>query len=247
MRIISYNIWNSPVGMPERKTHIIAELQSVDADILCLQEVADSDTHHNIETALSFPYSYMNEPAGISVFSNYRLSPVFDTEFSASVLIHADTTLFLTNLHLPWNSASAREKAIAEIVRKSERIHYADADQCMIAGDFNCSENSSVHRFLLGDQSLDGLDAYYFDLAEAWSDITGTTAEATLNVRENPRWKGLKTIEKSHRFDRILVKNSYPSSLPVMSNFRLFGKSVLSAGAFCPSDHYGVLAELLFY
>jgi len=232
--------------MPERKTQIIAELQSMEADTLCLQEAADSDTHHNIETALNFSYSYMNESAGVSVFSKYRLLPVFDTEFSASVLVHADKTFFLTNLHLPWNSASAREKAITKIIFESERIHYADADQCIIAGDFNCSENSSVHRFLLGDQSLDGLDAYYFDLAEAWSEITGTSAEATLNVRENPRWKGQKTIEKNQRFDRILVKNAYPSSLPVISSFRLFGTSALSAGEFCPSDHYGVFAELLF-
>lgn len=39
MKIATYNIWNSKSGMPARAKYIIAEIQKVKADILCLQEV----------------------------------------------------------------------------------------------------------------------------------------------------------------------------------------------------------------
>ena len=39
MKIATYNIWNSENSMPAREKYIIAEIQKVRADILCLQEV----------------------------------------------------------------------------------------------------------------------------------------------------------------------------------------------------------------
>lgn len=44
MRIATYNLWNSEQGMPERSRHLLLEIRKADADILCLQEVADQAT-----------------------------------------------------------------------------------------------------------------------------------------------------------------------------------------------------------
>ncbi len=39
MRIASYNLWNADEGMPIRAQQLVTEIQTVQADILCLQEV----------------------------------------------------------------------------------------------------------------------------------------------------------------------------------------------------------------
>lgn len=243
MKIASYNIWDSHAGMPHRMTQIIRELQNTCADILCLQEVADLSTHNILASALKYSHTYMNEPAGTSILSRYPITPAFSLAYSTSVYVCTDTSIFLTNLHLPWESASEREKAIVEIIRECDKCC---ADYTILVGDFNCSENASVHRFLLGEQSLAGCDAYYFDLAEAWADMTGIPAEPTLNFRKNPRWNGKNTMEKNQRFDRILLKNPYPNEYPALRKISLFGTSVDPETKLSASDHYGVMGELIF-
>lgn len=44
MKIATYNIWESPVGMPLRFVQIVNEIVNQNADIMCLQEVADIKT-----------------------------------------------------------------------------------------------------------------------------------------------------------------------------------------------------------
>ena len=114
-------------------------------------------------------------------------------------------------------------------------------------GDFNSSENSSIHRFLTNEQSLLGADAYYFDLAEAFAQISGTKPLATLNFRENPRWgiaEARNTIEVNQRFDWILLKNPYPAELPELKKCMLFGTEISKRTGLAASDHYGVMAEI---
>ena len=42
--------------------------------------------------------------------------------------------------------------------------------------------------YLKNEQSLQGCEAYFYDLAEAFAEITETAIYPTLNFRENPRW-----------------------------------------------------------
>lgn len=39
MKIATFNIWNSDRGMPLREKQIFSEIQSVNSDLICLQEV----------------------------------------------------------------------------------------------------------------------------------------------------------------------------------------------------------------
>ncbi len=244
MKITSYNLWESDAGMPERIGQITEEISSCGADIFCLQEV--SRPIFELLTQNS-PYFHLNEPSGTAVLSRYPLTDITDSEFAVSATISAvKTSLRIVSLPLPWKSASERERAIVRIVRENEEI---STDYTLFAGDFNCSEQSSVHRFLTGEQSLHGADAFFFDLAEAWAETTGIPPAATLDFRNNPRWGVVdppNTIQKSVRYDRILLKNPYPQDFPVLQSFERFGTKISPVTHLCASDHYGVSAELIF-
>lgn len=244
MKIASYNLWESDAGMPGRLGQISAEIAACGADIFCLQEVTPLFFE---ELSQNFLCSHLNEPSGTAILSRYPLDAVTASEFSVSATASADgISVRIVSLHLPWKNASERERAIVRIARENAEI---SADYTLFAGDFNCSEHSSVHRFLTGEQSLYGADAFFFDLAEAWSETIGIPPEATLDFRNNPRWGVLdppNTIQKSVRYDRILLKNPYPQEFPILESFERFGTNISPVTHLCASDHYGVAAELNF-
>lgn len=245
MKIAAYNIWDHPAGLPHRTTHIIDILTALDADILCLQE---NFLGENLSSRLSaLPYCVHHPDTDLSVLSRYPITSC--RQLSCALLAHIRTdtaALCLVNVHLPWQSASAREQAIVDAVSAADEYR---ADYTVIAGDFNCSDASSVHRFLCGEQSLCGHDASCFDLAEAYAALTGIPPEPTLDFRQNPRWGIIdpqNTLEKNQRFDRILLVNPYPAPAPTLLSFGLFGREVSEITHLAPSDHWGIYACLEF-
>lgn len=170
-----------------------------------------------------------------------------DFAFGTAACIRSEKeNLLIINVHLPWESASLREKAIVDIVNAATGTQ---ADYCFLLGDFNCSEVSSVHRFLTNEQSLLESDAYFFDLADAFADRTGEKVLPTLDFRKNPRWGVMQpenTIEVNGRFDWILLKNPYPQKLPVLNDYAIFGTKVSPRTKLAASDHYGVFVDIDF-
>lgn len=247
MRIATYNVWDSDAGMPARFERLIDEIVGIKADIICLQEVSDRENHERFAALCGYEHSYRQSRTGLSVLSRYHIAEAADLEYGAYACVCAESrTLLVINVHLPWEKASLREKAIVDIIGDTADIK---ADYTFLAGDFNCSENSSVHRFLTGEQSLSGVDAYYFDLAEAAAELNGRKASATLNFRENPRWgtaEPKNTIEVNGRFDRILLKNPYPAPMPVLKDCVIFGTEASEENGLAASDHYGVVADIGF-
>ena len=245
MIIATYNLWDSSAGMPLRFGQILGEIRAVQADVLCLQEVDGPRMHQILSEGCLYPHAHYHHAAGVSILSRHPLRNPRDFHYASSALIDAPGhTLMVTNVHLPWNSALEKEQAITEIIRQTQDI---PADYVLLAGDFNGSDQSSVHHFLKGDQSLLGCEAYFFDLAEAWAETTGTAPEATLNFRKNPRWGVINeknTIEVSGRFDRIYLKNPYPQKHPILQRLSLFGTAVSEKTRLAASDHYGVCAQL---
>ena len=245
MKIATYNLWNHPAGLPHRGQQIIDTLSAQSPDILCVQE---NFMGEDLVSRLSFlPYSAHHPEVGLSVLSRYPITDSRQLSYALLVHIKTDTAaLCLVNVHLPWRSASAREEAIVEAVAAADAL---DADYTVIAGDFNCSDNSAVHRFLCSEQSLLGHDAYCFDLAESYAARTGIPPEPTLDFRQNPRWGVIdppNTLESNRRFDRILLANPYPKPAPVLCSFGLFGRTVSECNQLAPSDHWGVYACLSF-
>jgi len=247
MRILTFNLWDSPAGMPIRAEHIRKTLCSIHADVLCLQEVPDRTTLHSIAAGCTCPYICFQPDVGIAVLSRYPQTAAWEHPYAAALLLSCGQyTLQIVSVHLPWKSTRQREQAITEITRLVESHH---ADYTILAGDFNCSDTSDVHRFLTGDCSLAGSDAYYYDLALSWCVVSGTPCEHTLDFRHNPRWgiyEPENTIEIPQRYDRIYLSNPYPNLLPKLTDCRLFGTEIHPETGLCPSDHYGVYADLQF-
>ena len=247
MKLATYNIWNSDAGMPIRFQQLSREIIESGADIICLQEVSEREKHDQFSIDCGYNYRHWQSKTGLSILSKYPMDQVIDFEYGISARIQVESKiLHIINVHLPWEKASLREKVIVNIVKN---ITNANADFAFLMGDFNCSENSSVHRFLLNEQSLLGNDAYFYDLAEAFAEMTGKSAPATLNVRENPRWGVVQlrnTIEVNQRFDWILLKNPYPADFPILKDCSIFGTEISKETGLAASDHYGVIVEMEF-
>lgn len=247
MRIATYNIWDSDAGMPARFEQIIEEITKVDADILCLQEVADREKHDRIAELSGYSCSHWHKQAGLSIMSRFPIEDVFTDEFAAFACIAVEGRSVMTvNVHLPWDRISARERSIVAIVNRMSEIN---ADYAFLAGDFNSAAGSSVHRFLRSEQSLLGADAYFFDLADVSAEINGVSPPATMNFRENPRWGAAdipNTLEINQRFDWIMLKNPYPMKMPILKACTIFGMKASSKTGLAASDHYGVAADMEF-
>lgn len=80
-------------------------------------------------------------------------------------------------------------------------------------------------------------------LALSYAELKHTKAEATLNFRENPGFK-YNTIEINSRYDRILLRNTYPQGFPILKNCTVFGQTVYNDINLAASDHYGVVVEM---
>lgn len=247
MRILTYNLWDSSAGMPARTEHIHETLRRMQADVLCLQEVPDITILRYIADICACPYIYFQPEAGTAVLSKNPHTAAWEHPYAAAVLLSwGQYKLQIVSVHLPWKSARQREQAVTEIIRLAESHH---ADYTIPAGDYNCSDTSDVHRFLTGDCSLAGSDAYYFDLALSCQAAVGIPAASTLDFRHNPRWGRYEpenTIEIPQRYDRIYLSNPYPNPLPKLTDCRIFGTEIHPETGLCPSDHYGVYADLQF-
>lgn len=245
MKLASYNLWDSPAGMPYRREQIVSALSALHADILCLQE---DSAEIDLQSALpDLPFCACHREAGLTILSRYPIKDSLCMPYALAITVsYGIYTLCVVNVHLPWQSALLREEAV---VAMTDTISAAVADYIILAGDFNCSDTSAVQRFLLGEQSLHGHDTYYFDLAEAYADMTGIPPSPTLDFRRNPRWGVVdppNTLEKTQRFDRILLANPYPTPAPMLTNFVVFGSEISEETRLAPSDHLGVYADLDF-
>ena len=250
MKIATFNIWNSERGMPYREQQIINEITKINSDIICLQEVTQK-AFIKLENELSvyehsYYHNFNNEYEGLAVFSKFPI--ILKNDINCAVLVtfeYKDNIFLAANVHLPWDSIIKKEKYILDIVKEIDKI---ECDYTFLMGDFNCSDNSSVHYFLTGEMSLHGSEAkpIFEDMAQVYSQLSNTIPENTLDLINNPRWKGKNTASQSERFDRIYLRDAFPKPFPALNSFCLFGKEIDKHSAYCSSDHYGVLTEILF-
>lgn len=250
MRVATYNVWNSEKGMPQREQYVIDEIVKINADIVCLQEVRDRVQAETITKSADYSHCffdhYPGEAEGLCILSKIPFSRCVSWITSCNSLfcsfVYNHKLIGIVNLHLPWDSVLRREKQIKDIIAT---INEEKLDYVLMAGDFNCSDTSDVHRFLTGDCSLGNMEANpnWYDLALSYAGVTGTKAEYTLNFRENPRFKG-NTIETNTRVDRILLRNTYPHEFPTLKECTVYGERIYEDIGLSASDHYGVVAEI---
>jgi len=135
MRLATYNIWNDKKTIDRRLPQLIEEITAIDADIIGLQEVTQP-----VFDALAEGLGYVHhtyamyqggeeghgDAEGLALFSKFPMEDVFflntSAEYANSDALHVllragGLALSVTNLHLPWDSALAKERQIAAIDR----------------------------------------------------------------------------------------------------------------------------------
>ena len=179
---------------------------------------------------------------------------LFDSEENGNSIAHniifeaEDMRFSVTNAHLPWDSVLEKEKQITAV----DYFIHAQKDKAhffVLLGDFNCTVHSSVHRYLLGDQTLLGSESkpYWNDLAGAHAALHNYTVAPTLDFVNNPRWRGENTVYVPDTCDRIYVMESFHWDHSFsLHDVRIFGTRISPKTGYAPSDHYGVLAEVNF-
>lgn len=262
VRVATYNIWNNirkdGVGQEERAAHLLHEIHAIRADMIGLQEVTEHFFLKYLSQVSYFPYhtfcKYKGEEEGLAILSRYapkesfflHTSPEYAESNALNVIVKVgNVRISLTNLHLPWDSVRRQEKQITMI---DQYIHSQKekADFFVLLGDFNGNMNSSVNRFLLGDQTIDGAESnpYWNDLQSGYCIRKGIPLTATLDFIGNPRWRGENTISVPMVADRIYVMESWNKI--AMNELAIFGTEVFQDNNMCASDHYGIVAQLQF-
>lgn len=267
MILATYNLWNDPRTLESRLPALCEEIQSVNADVIALQEVptkALGFPHQPFASALSelCGYSYVRfwqypdeEDEGLAILSKYPFeeeAAIWDDHPAVYCAVRStvevdSVRVAITNVHLDWKCVLTRE---AQICAVQEWIS-AQSETGLVeflCGDFNDVPDSSIHRFLQGRQSLNGHAAKWLDLAEYEQWRSGIKAEATLDFVRNPRWEGLHTLQMPARFDWILLRQDHRlrDREPIINHVRLFGTAPTPIAKKVPSDHYGVCVDVRF-
>ena len=254
MRIATYNIWNDDRGGEARRGQLAEEILTAGADVIGLQEVAPEVFRDRL--AGLYPHAafraYAGEDEGLAVLSRFPIREVAwlheMQECGGSAGLHVlleagDRRISVMNLHLPWDSVLERERQIVAMDRFARE---QEADVHVLLGDINGSLNSSVHRFLLGEQSLLGSEACpcWYELSSTYAALHGLPLQPTLDFLHNPRWGGRNSTEIPFAADRIYALRG--QSEDTLRHVSLFGTAVSPESGYAASDHYGLLADIQF-
>lgn len=267
MRFATYNIWNAPTHQQARQAALINALMQLNADVIALQEVPTAFGHDEKDAGKvlaeqsHYPYSYFrayptDPDEGLAFLSRYPLQATgadWDLPHSSTpaCAIGAALTidhvhLTMTNVHLDWSSSVIREEQIRRVV-VWHNVRKAVDSFSLLVGDFNATPESSIYRFLSGQQSLDGIATPpWVDLAAYDAFIKQKPTAATLDFITNPRWRNTPTLELPMRVDWLLFGADVTQKPPQVQTVALFGVEPLPPTDIVPSDHYGVYADLVF-
>lgn len=145
-------------------------------------------------------------------------------------------------MHLDYKSALNREIEVVNGIKRIEKYEYNDYE--VLLGDFNSYPESSVCKYLTGQQSLNKHGTTWIDLYKTYTMKVGEIPKDTLDFFNNPRWDNDNVLEIPGRFDYIMLKYPYPKENPRLISACIIGdKRVLNI---TPSDHYGVMCDIDF-
>ena len=246
MRIATYNIWNSSRGCPERIGHLVETIKALDADLIGIQEVNETAWKAISE---AFPdhekchFLYRGDDEGLAFISKYPIKKTrflnCDPDYPTDALVitarvNGKEVDFAT-FHLTWNS---EEKRISEITNLERYLETQSGKIQFALGDMNCSEASSVYRFLC-DECL----PRWRDLVKEYSKTKPRfDKEYSLDYMKNPRWKDEPRPGAPFFADRVFVRGC-DDGFKLKVGF-LFGQEMYPETGLCASDHYGVCFEV---
>ncbi|HEX2063274.1 MAG TPA: endonuclease/exonuclease/phosphatase family protein [Acidimicrobiales bacterium] len=259
LRVMTLNIWNLSGPWEERRGEIVAWLDEVEPDVVCLQEVVQSEDQDQAEwladaaavdyhVAFGGSLDFGGGQFGNAVLSRWTVEESHNAQLPYDAdrgdmqrtVLHARTRgmdVFSTHLTHLKHAGALREAEVAELVRVVEQRAADDAAvPPVVAGDFNAEPESTEVRHLCGLTSLNGRSTYFQD---AWRVAGGSGPGLTWDNR-NPFAATQKEIDR--RLDYVFVGWRKQSGAGRVRSARVVC-DVSRTGTFA-SDHYGVVAEV---
>jgi endonuclease/exonuclease/phosphatase family metal-dependent hydrolase len=260
LRVLTWNIWWRYGPWEARQPAIAATLESLDADVIALQEVWDDGTV-NQAAALADGLGYhhvfdaRDTHAGVR-FGNAILSrwPILNSrsrplpgceetgEGRLAVFAEIDGPrgpigVFSTHLNWRYEHSQVRQRQVADLAE-----FVADADlrdfPPVICGDFNAEPTSDEIRMMTGETScpVEGLT-----FRDAWRD-GGDGGPGFTWSNANPFAVG--ELEHDRRIDYIFIGRAEAKPIGYPEHCRVAGDEAVDG--IWPSDHFAVLAELRY-
>lgn len=261
LRVLTCNIWNLMGPWRERRQELVAWIDELAPDIVCLQEVLIQDGRDQATwLAERCRTDWHVFVAGADVgngirFGNAVLSrhaieesqlvdlPGADARDDLQrVCLHARTgglDVYCTHLAWRFEEGAVREQQVVTIEHFVRQT--LDPDSPMppiLAGDFNADPDSAEIRFLSGLQSLGGESTYWQD---AWR-IAGEGPGLTWDNR-NPF--AALDMEPERRIDYVFVGWRKDSGAGRVVAAKVVCDGPLRPGSdVWPTDHLAVMAEI---
>ncbi|MEC4895392.1 MAG: endonuclease/exonuclease/phosphatase family protein [Oscillatoria sp. PMC 1051.18] len=247
LRLVTFNVWYDDYYHQERAKVLLKIVKNCAADVIGLQEVTPSFLQLVLQKKWIRENYYISDstgktvtPYGIILLSKFPIrqlalyelpSSMYRKLLVASLSINEERfQIGVVHLESKKYFASRRERQLAKIFPVMENADYA-----VLMGDFNfCSswteENAKI-------------DRSYQDLWSALrSDEAGYTEDTDINIMRLEQ----KGKAKQVRFDRILLRSSYPGWQA--NTIKLLGREPISPELpnVFPSDHFGLLGNLTY-
>ena len=267
LRVLSQNIWNVSGGWRDRLTELVAWIDRLAPDVVCLQEVCDDGAGRNQGAELAerlagdWYAAYAGTEVGFApgnLFGNAILSrrPIEVWNHDAlpyepreddiqRLLLHARTggiDVFCTHLNWRYDDGCVRERQVEAIVAvMAER---ADPDSPLpqiLAGDFNAEPDSNEIRYLTGLGTIGGRSTYFQD---AWRVAGGGPWGGDPGFTwDNRNPFAAAEHEPDRRIDYVFCGWRRPDGAGRIESARVVTNRSLTG--VCASDHYGLLAEIV--
>lgn len=265
-RVLTLNIWNLN-QWAARRDEVVAWIDRLAPDVVCLQEVIDDDTGRNqarwIASAAAGEWDVAYDGAAVpwrpgGRFGNAVLSREAITATATCWLPYVERSDDVQRLalharcgnvdvystHLSWRFEDgvvreAQVRALAGFVASTASTASADSPlPPVIGGDFNAEPDSTEIRFLSGLTSMEGESVYFQD---AWR-VAGGGGAGPGWTWDNRNPFAASALEPDRRIDYIFVGWRRDSGAGRVESCRVVCDRAL--GGTYATDHYGLVADL---
>lgn len=243
MKIVTLNTWGHDGPYQKRLDFFLEELESVNPDVICLQEVFEPTLTGRIKKMLSLPYSVSSTEAGLVMITRFTIlsekvmryetaSPLesYDRRAIIAALRIGTRKIVFANTHLAWKPED--EKTRLGQVQNLLSVIKKEKNPAILAGDFNDTPESTPIQTikLSGYHDLYGL-LHPNEAGLTWDNQNPFIQAHIVKLPD-------RRIDFLFAHERLLINNP-PRTCDVIFNHPN------SAGIY-PSDHYGLFAKIDF-
>lgn len=258
--IVTWNIWWHFGPWEQREPAIIQTLESLDADIIALQEVwGDENTNfaHRIADHLGYHHVFASSmdikgyKFGNAIVSRWPIvgddyEMLFGQEetgegrlalFSEIDGPRGHISVFCTHLNWKYEQSQIRQRQVEDLARFVDQKKLSTYPP-IVCGDFNSEPNSDEIRMLTGLTTCPVEGLVFHD---AWAVAGGGGSGLTWD-NSNPYV--IVEFEPDRRLDYIFVGRPGPGGAGHIIDCRLEGDTPIDG--VWPSDHFAVVSELRY-